>query len=68
MKCTEKEAAKEAKGKGKCSRKPKNGILKAEDASADKENRSWKRKSAALEVDALELKAKKVRISKPLEL
>jgi len=67
VKRAEKEAAKEAKGKGKRGRKPKNGISKAEDASADKENRSRKRKSAALEADAPEPKAKKVRISEPSE-
>jgi hypothetical protein len=63
----EKEAAKEAKGKGKRGRKPKDGVSEAEDASADKENRGRKRKSTALEADAPEPKAKKARISEPSE-
>jgi len=57
----EKEAAKEAKGKGKRGRKPKNTVLETEDASADKDNRGRKRKST--EADAPELNAKMARRS-----
>jgi len=56
----EKEAAKEAKGKGKRGRKPKNSPLEANDASGDKENHGRKRRST--EADAPEPKAKKARM------
>ena len=59
----EKEAAKEAKGKGKHGRKPKSAAPEAEEASADNGNRGRKRKSAALEAGALELKTKVARMS-----
>jgi hypothetical protein len=72
-----KEAAKEAKGKGKRGRKCKSAASEADDAeagdaevdeaeadeaTADKAKRSRKRKSAALEADAPEPKAKVSRI------
>ena len=59
----EKEAAKEAKGKGKRGRKPKGAALEAEEAVADKGNRSRKRKSATPEPDMPEPKAKVAQIS-----
>lgn len=51
----EKEAAKEAKGKGKCGRKCKGATPEADEATADKAKRGRKRKSAVLE--ALEAEA-----------
>jgi hypothetical protein len=60
----EKEAAKEAKGKGKRGRKCKSATLEAEETTADKANRGRKRKSAVLEAEAPEPKAKVARISK----
>ena len=59
----EKEAAKEAKGKGKPGHKPKSAAPEAEKASADKGKRGRKRKSAAPEADAPEPKAKVARMS-----
>ena len=59
----EKDAAKEAKGKGKRGRKCKSATLEAEEATADKANRGRKRKSAAPEADAPEPKVKVVQIS-----
>ena len=59
----EKDAAKEAKGKGKRGRKCKSATLEAEEATADKANRGRKRKSAAPEPDAPEPKVKVVQIS-----
>lgn len=56
-----KEATKEAKGKGKRGRRPKSAMLEVEEASAD-EGKRRKRKSPALETDALELKAKVARM------
>ena len=63
----EKDAAKEAKGKGKRGRKPKSAVSKAEEASADKGNRGRKRKSTVPEADPPEPKAKKARMSEALE-
>ena len=60
----EKEAAKEAKGKGKRSRKCKSATPEADEATADKAKRSRKRKSAVLEADAPEPKVKVARMSK----
>jgi hypothetical protein len=45
----EKEAAKEAEGKGKRGRKPKNAALESEGASADNVKRGRKRKRAVTE-------------------
>jgi hypothetical protein len=61
----EKEAAKEAKGKGKRGRKPKSAVSEAEEAFADKGNRGRKRKSTAPEADAPEPKAKVARMISP---
>jgi hypothetical protein len=58
-----KEAAKEAKGKGKRSRKCKGATLEADETTTGKAKRSRKRKSAVPEADALEPKAKVVRMS-----
>ena len=57
----EKEATKDAKGKGKGGRKPKNVAPEIEDASSDKENRG--RKRAAPEADAPQPKTKRTRMS-----
>ena len=59
----EKEAAKEAKSKGKRDRKCKSATSEADKATADKAKRGWKRKSAVPEADAPELKVKVARIS-----
>jgi hypothetical protein len=59
----EKEAAKEAKSKGKRGRKRKSATLEAEEATADKANRGRKRKNAALEADAPEPNSKVARMS-----
>lgn len=59
-----KEAAKEAKGKGKRSRKCKSATLEAEEATADKANGGRKRKSAAPEAEAPGRNAKVARMSK----
>jgi hypothetical protein len=67
VKRAEKDATKEAKGKRKRGRKPKNAILKVEEASADKRNRGRKRKNIIPEADPPERKAKKARISEALE-
>lgn len=62
----EKEAAKEAKGKGKRGRKPKSAAPEVEEASADNAKRGRKRKSA--EPDTPEsAKAKVARISEASE-
>jgi hypothetical protein len=63
----EKEAAKEAKGKGKRGRKAKSAVPEVEEASADKGNRGRKRKSTAPEADAPEPKAKVPRTSEVSE-
>ena len=60
---TKKEAAKEAKGKGRRSRKCKSATPKADEATADKAKHGRKCKSAVLEADAPEPKVKVVRIS-----
>jgi hypothetical protein len=59
----EKEAAKEAKGKGKRGRKCKSAMPEADEATTDKAKRGWKRKSAMPEADISEPKAKVARIS-----
>lgn len=59
----EKEAAKEAKDKGKCGQKCKSATLEAEEATADEANRGRKRKSTVPEADAPEPKVKVARIS-----
>ena len=59
----EKEAAKEAKGKGNRGRKPKSAAPEAEEASADKGKCGRKRKSAAPGADVSEPKAKVARMS-----
>ena len=59
----EKEAANEAKGKGKRGRKCKSATPEADEAIADKAKRGWKRKSAVPEADAPEPKVKVARIS-----
>ncbi|MCJ1363236.1 hypothetical protein MMC16_002343 [Acarospora aff. strigata] len=59
----EKEAAREAKGKGKRGRKCKSATLEAEEATADEANRGRKRKSTVPEADAPEPKVKVARIS-----
>ncbi|KAJ9656100.1 hypothetical protein H2201_008637 [Coniosporium apollinis] len=59
----EKDAAKEAKGKGKRGRKCKSATPKADEATTDKAKRGRKRKSAMPEADASEPKAKIARIS-----
>jgi hypothetical protein len=51
VKRAEKDAAKEAKGKGKRGRKRKSAMLEADEATADKGKRGQKRKSAAVEAD-----------------
>ncbi|OBT39571.1 hypothetical protein VE00_09486 [Pseudogymnoascus sp. WSF 3629] len=61
----EKEAAKEAKGKGKRGRKCKSATL--DEAITDKAKRGRKRKSAVPEADASEPKAKVARASNALE-
>ncbi|OBT48116.1 hypothetical protein VE00_01033 [Pseudogymnoascus sp. WSF 3629] len=58
-----KEAAKEAKGKGKRGRKCKSATSEVDEASMGKANHGRKRKSAMLEADALEPKAKEARTS-----
>jgi len=63
----EKDAAKEANGKGKRGRKPKSTMSEAE-TSADKGNHGRKRKSTAPEADAPEPKAKKARMIESPEL
>jgi hypothetical protein len=62
----EKEAAKEAKGKGKRGRKPKSAAPEAEEASADKVKRGRKRKRTTPEADASEPKVKMARMSEGL--
>lgn len=64
----EKEAAKEAKGKGKPIRKPKSGARGVEETSADKVRRGRKRKRAVTETDASEPKAQMARMSEVQEL
>ncbi|KFY39077.1 hypothetical protein V495_06170 [Pseudogymnoascus sp. VKM F-4514 (FW-929)] len=64
----EKEAAKEAKGKGKCSRKYKGATLEVDEASIGKANCSRKRRSTMLQAGALEPKAKEAQTSNALEL
>jgi hypothetical protein len=68
VKRAEKDAAKEAKGKGKRGRKRRGATLEAEEATADKVKRGRKRKSVALEaeaeVEAPEPNAKVARMSK----
>ncbi|KFX87753.1 hypothetical protein V490_08027 [Pseudogymnoascus sp. VKM F-3557] len=59
----EKEAAKEAKGKGKRGRKCKGATSEVDEASMGKANRGRKRKSAMLEADASEPKTKEARTS-----
>ncbi|KFY89000.1 hypothetical protein V500_06013, partial [Pseudogymnoascus sp. VKM F-4518 (FW-2643)] len=59
----EKEAAKEAKGKGKRGRKCKSATSEVDEASMGKPNRGRKRKSAMPEAGALEPKAKEARTS-----
>jgi hypothetical protein len=59
----EKEAAKDAKGKGKRSRKCKSATPEADEATTDKAKRGRKRKSAMPEADASEPMAKVARIS-----
>jgi hypothetical protein len=63
-----KEAAKEAKGKGKRGQKCKSAMPEADEATTDKAKRGQKRKSAMLEADALEPKVKVARISNAPEL
>jgi len=60
----EKEAAKEAKGKGKRGRKCKSATPEADEATLDKAKRSRKRKSVVLEAEAPEPNAKVARMSK----
>ena len=64
----EKDAAKEAKGKGKRGRKCKSAMPEADEATADKAKRGRKRKSAVPEADTPEPKAKVARISNAPEL
>jgi hypothetical protein len=64
VKRAEKDAAKEAKGKGKRGRKRKSATPEAEEATADKAKRGRKRKSVALEAEAPEPIAKVARTSK----
>ena len=59
----EKEAAKEAKGKGKRGRKCQSATPEADEATADKAKRGRKRKTAVPEADAPEPKVKVARIS-----
>jgi hypothetical protein len=59
----EKEAAKEAKGKGKRGQKCKSASPEADEVTTGKAKRGRKRKSAMPEVDASEPKAKVVRMS-----
>jgi hypothetical protein len=59
-----KEAAKEAKSKGKRNRKCKNTTAEAEEATADKANGGRKRKSTAPEAEAPGRNAKVARMSK----
>jgi hypothetical protein len=66
-KYTEKEAAKEAKDKGKRGQKCKSAMPEADKVTIDKGKRGRKRKSAMPEVDTLKLKAKVARISNALE-
>jgi hypothetical protein len=63
----EKEAIKEAKGKGKRGWKCTSATPEAEEATVDKTIYGRKRKSAALEAEAPEPKAKVARISKAPE-
>jgi hypothetical protein len=57
VKRAEKDAAKEAKGKGKRGWKRKSATLEAKEATADKAKRGRKRKSVTLEAEAPEPKA-----------
>jgi hypothetical protein len=66
-KYTEKEAAKEAKGKGKRCQKCKSATPEADKVTIDKGKRGPTRKSAMPEADTLKLKAKVARISNALE-
>jgi hypothetical protein len=59
----EKDAAKEAKGKGKRGWKCKSATLEADEATADKAKRGRKRKKAVPEADAPKPKVKVARIS-----
>ncbi|KAH8748755.1 hypothetical protein BGZ57DRAFT_861570 [Hyaloscypha finlandica] len=66
-----KDAAKEAKGNGKCIRKRKSATPEAEEATADKANRGRKRKSVVLEATNSELHhalkwSKKWRVFRPM--
>jgi hypothetical protein len=63
----EKEAAKQAKGKGTRGRKPKSAAPEVEEVSTDERDRGRKRKSAATEAAAPEPKAKVARMSEGLE-
>ena len=60
----EKDAAKEAKGKGKRGRKRKSATPEAEAATADKAKRGRKCKSVVLEAEAPELNIKVAQMSK----
>ena len=71
LKRAEKEAAKNAKGKGKRGRKLKNVTLEAkteaEVAAGDNKGRGQKRKKLAQEEDVLEAMARRARVSEALE-
>ena len=68
VKRAEKDAAKEAKGKGKCSRKRRSAILEADAATLVKTKRGRKRKSDLLKGDALKPSIKVPRMSEALLL
>jgi hypothetical protein len=66
VKRAKKDAAKEAKGKGKRGRKRKSATPEAVEATADKAKRGRKRKSVGLKAEAPEPIAKVARTSKAL--
>jgi hypothetical protein len=64
VKRAEKDATKEAKGKGKCGRKRQSATPEADEATPVKAKRGQKRKSALPEANAPELNIKVARMSK----